>query len=180
MFATFLGLSFVLSERLSLPATRPEALQAMEGEWVGVLEYRDYSEPATSTKRVFLPTWLTILPTKEGVKRHFIYDDGPNKTVDETDTVTIDPSGLTYSETNLGKPSLVEHIIGFEKLKNGKGDLVLVGTGTDNDKPTDTRTTLSIRRNLISWILEVRPAKSNEPYSFRHRFTFTRAQTPKV
>ncbi len=29
---------------------------ALSGDWVGVLEYRDYSEPAGSTKQVQLPT----------------------------------------------------------------------------------------------------------------------------
>jgi hypothetical protein len=154
--------------------------QALTGNWVGVLEYRDYSEPPTSTKRVQLPTWLTIAPAATGLTRHFIYDDGPTKTVEDTDAVSVDVVASTYTETEAGKTPQVQHVSGYDGLKNGHGDLVLTGTGTDNGKPTETRTTLTLRRNLLSWVLEVRPAGSAEPFVFRHRFTFTRAQAPKL
>jgi hypothetical protein len=160
--------------------TQTALYQAMTGEWTGVLEYRDYSEPATSMKRVFLPTWLSVKAIPGGLARHFVYDDGPNKVVDETDTVVADVLAGTYFEQDTGKPAQVEHVAGYDALKDGRGDLVLTGTGTDNDKLTETRTTLTVRRNLVSWVLEVRPAGSSEAFSFRHRFTFTRASVPAV
>ncbi len=170
---------------LAQPATdsrqiHADLTKALVGDWTGVLEYRDYSEPATSTKRVQLPTWMSVTPSASGVIRRFIYDDGPTKTVQETDTLTFDIAATTFTQTDSGKPSQVQHVSGYDSLKAGRGDLVLTGTGTDNGKPTETRTTLTVDRNLVSWVLEVRPAGSAEPFSFRHRFTFTRANSPVI
>src|SRR5579875_3976336 len=60
---------------------QPALTQALLGRWVGVLEYRDYSEPATSLKRVQLPTWLTVSTAAEGLATDYTYDDGPTKVV---------------------------------------------------------------------------------------------------
>jgi hypothetical protein len=163
------------------PSPAPTDLrQALIGEWTGVLEYRDYSEPPTSTKRVQLPTWLSITALGDKLSEHFIYDDGPTKTVEETDVVTLDTTASTYSESDNGKPAQVFRVIGYDKLKNGRGEIILSGTGTDNDKPSETRITLTVRRNLLTWIEEVRPAGSAEAFVFRHRFTFTRANPPTL
>ena len=161
----------------SLP-TQTELRQAFEGDWVGVLEYRDYSEPASSTKRVQLPTWLSVSAAGNGLVEHFVYDDGPTKTVQETETVRFDPGAGTYTEIEAGKAEQVYRVAGFEKLKSGRGELVLTGMTTDNDKPAESRVTLTIRRNLLSWTEEVRAAGSGEGFVFRHRFTFTRAGAP--
>jgi hypothetical protein len=160
--------------------TQSELRQSLSGQWTGVLEYRDYSEPPTSTKRVQLPTWLTITPSGESLSEHFIYDDGPTKTVEETDLVTLDIAASTYSETDNGKPAQVYRVTGYDKLKSGRGEIILTATTTDDDKPAETRITLTIRRNLLTWLEEVRPAGSSEPFVFRHRFTFTRDMPPKT
>jgi hypothetical protein len=154
--------------------------QALVGDWVGVLEYRDYSEPPTSTKRVQLPTWLRIVGNGQSLQWHYIYDDGPNKVVDETDTVIFDTSASTYSEAANGKPPMVYKVTGYESLKDGRGVLFLAGTGTDNDKPSETRVTITIRRNLLEILEETRPAGSDVPMAFRHAFRFTRAVAPAV
>jgi hypothetical protein len=178
--AALISLPALAQTTAQSPQIQAELNHAMSGQWTGVLEYRDYSDPATSTKRVFLPTWLTITPTAAGLSRHFVYDDGPGKTINETDIVSIDVANNTYAENDAGKPAQIEHVTGYATLKTGRGDLVLTGIGIDDDRPTETRTMLIIRRNLISWILEVRPANSTEPFAFRHRFTFTRAQIPPL
>jgi len=153
---------------------------ALIGDWVGVLEYRDYSEPPTSTKRVDLPTWLSITANGPALSEHFIYDDGPAKTVDSTDTVTLDPAAGLYTETSAGKAAQVYKVTGYDKLKSGRGELVLSGAGTDNDKPAEIRMTLTIRRNLLTWTEETRPAGSSEAFAFRHAYRFTRAKAPTV
>jgi hypothetical protein len=160
--------------------TQSELRQALIGEWTGVLEYRDYSEPPTSTKRVQLPTCLSITPSGDSLSEHFIYDDGPTKTVEETDVITIDTASSTYSEVDNGKPAQLYRVTGYEKLKSGRGEIILSGTGTDANKPAETRITLTIRRNLLTWLEEVRPAGSSESFVYRHRFTFTRAVPPKT
>jgi len=154
--------------------------QALVGRWSGFLEYRDYSEPATSTKRVQLPTWLTIAPDGNGLALHFVYDDGPTKTVVEDDTWAFDAAAKTFSEATNGKPAQVYRVDGLGLLKAGRGELVLSGKTVDNDKPAESRIALTVRRNLIAWTEEVRPAGSGEAFAFRHRYVFTRAEAPVV
>jgi len=56
----------------------------------------------------------------------------------------------------------------------------LSGTCTDNDKPSETRVTITIRRNLLEILEETRPPGSDTPMAFRHAFRFTRAAAPTV
>ena len=161
------------------PASRQQALTAaLLGQWTGILEYRDYSEPADSAKRVQLPTWLTIRPAPEGVFFDYVYDDGPTKIVTEHNTLVLELAQARYRV--MGTDAVLEQyaIAGAENLKDGHGVLILTGPGKDSGKPANRRITWTIRRNLLSWEEEVRPAGSNEPFVFRHRYTFTRAQSP--
>lgn len=164
------------------PAPDAALTQALTGDWVGVLEYRDYSEPATSTKRVDLPTWLTISASGKTTSTtwSYTYDDGPSKVLQETDTVNFDLATNSYSEASNGKPASAYTVNGYDTLKDGRGILVLHGAGTDNDKPSETRITMTIRRNLLEITEEVRPAGSSDPFVFRHMFRFTRAHPPAV
>lgn len=157
------------------PATQQHEIHtALTGEWTGVLEYRDYQ----SDGRVKLPTWLRITPQADGLRFAYIYDDGPTKTVIESSQVTIDPAKATYTtQSETGKPD-PSTISGLEKLKNGRGTLILTGKGTDNDKPADVRTTLRISRNLLEIIREVKVP--GEEYKFRHAYTFTRSTAPST
>ena len=163
---------------VSATATQAALTNALLGHWTGVLEYRDYSEPATSPKRVQLPTWLHIGTQPEGLRFEYTYDDGPSKVVFSNDTVVVDTGARTYRV--MGTDNLAESytMTGVETLKDGRGTLMLTGTGKDNDQLAEIRTTWTIRRNLLSWLEEVRPAGSTEPFTFRHRYTFTRAETP--
>jgi hypothetical protein len=160
------------------PQIKSDLRQALVGDWVGVLEYRDYSEPATSTKRVELPTWLSITPSADAQLWHYLYDDGPTKVVEESDNVTFAPEASTYSESDNGKPVQLFKVSGYDTLRSGQGQLVLSGSGTDNGKPAETRVTLTIRRNLLEILEETRPAASTMPFVFRHALRFTRATPP--
>lgn len=181
LLAAFLGFPVVASaQTATAPASDAPLRQSLSGDWVGVLEYRDYSEPATSTKRVDLPAWLTITATDKSMVWKYTYDDGPNKVLAETDAVAFDPAAKSWVETPTGKPASASGVDGYETLQHGRGVLVLHGTGTDNDKPSETRTTITVRRNLLEIVEEVRPAGSSDPFVFRHMFRFTRAQPPIV
>lgn len=59
---------------------KPEpALAAVLGEWRGTLTYRDYS---AADRMVTLPTRLFVSAVApDEVALHFVYDDGPGKTV---------------------------------------------------------------------------------------------------
>ena len=151
---------------------------ALTGRWTGILEYRDYSEPPSSTKRVQLPTWLTIVPAAQALNLQYTYDDGPSKIVQSTETLTLDTQKKTYTTQDAEHPPQSLTIAGLDQLKEGHGTLILTGPVTDNNKLADLRTTWTIRRNLLSWLEEVRPAGSADPFTFRHRYTFTRADPP--
>lgn len=134
-----------------------EVQRALVGSWTGVLEYRDYSEPPTSTKREKLPTWLTVEADGADLKFRYTYDDGPNKTVTGSDTVHFDPAAVAA------------------QLKNGRGTIVVTGTATENDKPVPTRTTWHIRRNILEYVYE-----TGTPAAFRHSYSFVRATPPEA
>lgn len=159
--------------------TGTELQQAMAGAWTGVLEYRDYSEPDTSTKRVKLPTWLSVGSGDNKLTFHYIYDDGPNKVVDETITLSFDVAGSTLQITNDKGRVETYKVDGYNGLRNGRGDITLLGPTIDNNRPAECRIVIGVRRNLLTWVEEVRPT-SLIPFAFRHSYTFTRSQTPQV
>ena len=72
---------------------------ALAGRWAGVLEYRDYKEPASSLKRVALPTWLQVQTTGAAKSWQYIYDYGPNKIVQEEERVVLDSAQDTVTMT---------------------------------------------------------------------------------
>jgi hypothetical protein len=150
---------------------------AVAGKWVGVLQYRDYSEPATSTKRVELPTWLVVTEGSPQVW-HYTYDDGPAKTVVEDDAVVFDPVAGRYSVAENGKPAHAYAMTGWDGLKNGLGKLEMVGAGTDNGKPAEMHVVMTVGRNILRVVEETRPAGSAEAYAFRHEYRFVRAEPP--
>lgn len=163
------------------PAQIQTALtQSLTGDWTGVLEYRDYSEPETSTKRVQLPTWLHIAPTGDTLTWYYVYDDGPNKTVDETQHIALDVAAGTFTISNDHNRTETYKVTGYNGLSSGRGTLILLGPGTDNNKLVETRITLTVRRNLLQLTEENRPPTGTAPFTFRHSYTFTRAVVPKV
>ena len=149
------------------------------GDWTGLLEYPDYSEPATSTKRVQLPTWLSISATGDTLTEHFIYDDGPTKVVDEKVSIVVNVTASTYQITSDKNHTESYRVEGYSALHAGLGSLIITGPTIDNHRPAETRIVLTLRRNLLTWTEENR-AVATEPYIFRHSYTFTRAQAPKV
>src|SRR5579875_307015 len=102
-----------------LTLSQQQLTAALLGQWTGVLEYRDYSEPATSIKRVQLPTWLTIQPAPEGVFFDYIYDDGPGKTVLSHNALVIDLAKSLYRVVGTDAVTELYTIQGAETLKDG-------------------------------------------------------------
>lgn len=63
-------------------------LASVQGEWQGTLTYRDYSRP---DRLVTLPTRLfAALTGPSELALHFVYDDGPGKTVFAYERLTFD------------------------------------------------------------------------------------------
>ena len=168
------------SQALTDKPTQHAVSAALVGKWAGVLEYRDYSKPESSTDRVQLPTWLTVASAHEGLYFDYTYDDGPAKVVSSHSTVLIDLGSNTYKVMSTDSVAETYTIAGDEKLRDGHGELVLSGPGTENGKPIDVRTTLRIGRNILTMLKETRPAGSAEPFAFRDRYVFTRATAPQA
>jgi hypothetical protein len=147
------------------------------GDWVGQLEYRDF----TSNERVFLPTWLSVTQLADGKSAQFvyIYDDGPNKTVREVSVVTFDPaSGIVSLTSDRDRSSDSYKGEGLaEFAKTGRGKVLLTGTGVENDKKVDVRITITVRRNLYTYVKDTR--LPGEDFKFRDGYTFTRKEPPK-
>ena len=152
-----------------------ELAGALIGSWVGTLEYRDYSEPTASTKRVKLPTWLTIAPSAANLGFVYIYDDGPTKTVTETSQVSIDLTASRYEVRDThGEVQESYSIAGLAELRNGRGTLVLTGKGSEDRTPVAVRLTIRVNRNILEILRET--AASGQPFTFRHAYTFIRAK----
>lgn len=158
----------------SAPARPAEPIySALAGAWVGTLEYRDYS----SNKRVFLPMILDIRRTKDGASLalHYIYDDGPTKVAQDNEVVTIDSLTGTYSTVpSDGKETVKEFVTGLNAaLKMPQGQIVRMGTGTENSKPVDIRTTMTFSPRTLVILKETRSAGGI--FQFRDRYTLTLA-----
>jgi hypothetical protein len=162
--------------------TQAEIYKALTGKWVGVLEYRDYQ----SNERVKLPTWLEVTPTGDGKSLTFAYtyDDGPSKTVRESEIVTIDPAAANWTIQDVPAPASrsaaeksVYSVQGLSQMKAARGKLTLLGSGTDNDKKVDVQENVLLGRNIFQMERTVR-APQEKDFLFRHIFVFTREQPP--
>lgn len=147
------------------------------GEWVGQLEYRDYS----SNERMFLPTWFSVKAVADGklVQFAYTYDDGPNKTVKELSTLVLDETAGTATFTSerehSGDSYKVEGLADF--AKTGQGKLVLTGKGVENDKKVDVHITIAVRRNLYTYVKDTR--LPGQEFQFRDGYTLTRKEPAK-
>ena len=150
--------------------------RALSGDWTGVLEYTDPESPA---KRLQTPTWLSITPSGDSLTFHYLYDDGPAKLVEQTQTITLDVAAAAYRITAANHRAETYRVEGYESLHDGHGDLMLLGPSIDQDRPVGTHITLTVRRNFLAWTEENR-ASSVSPFAFRHRYVFTRSTPPKT
>lgn len=150
--------------------------QNMTGDWVGQLEYRDFQ----TNERVFLPTWLTMKPGADGtsVTLAYIYDEGPTKTVREESTLAIlsanKTATISSNRDHTSETYAVAELKEFTKLN--RGTLILTGPGKVNDKPVDVWITITLRRNLFTFVKETK-AQGAE-FKFRDGYTFTRKDSP--
>lgn len=158
------------------PSSADSVTAPFVGDWVGVLEYRDFQSDA----RVQLPTWLSVQPASNAnsVILIYTYDDGPTKTVIEKSTVSIDSATKRYTVTSDRDHSSDNYQVeGLENLAaKHRGVLVLSGSGTENDKKVDVRITVTIGRNLYKFVKETR--LPGQDFLFRDGYTFTRRDPP--
>lgn len=160
------------------PKTSGDIQRSLSGNWAGVLEYRDFSEPPTSTKRTRLPTWVSVEPAGEYLRFRYTYDDGPNKIATSTEVVQFDAVAARYQiRGEDGSAQDTARIQGLESLKEGRGTLVLNGDGVENDAKVKVRTTFRIGRNILEITRESGP--DGAPLAFRHAYVLVRSAVPQ-
>ncbi len=158
-------------------ADLPQFEKALLGNWIGTLEYRDYSD----NSRVKLPTMLRISRTKSdnSVTMRYVYDDGPDKIVQDKDLVSLDETALSYTIRSAdGKSTDVYQVQGLKKLQSsGLGTLILSGKATENDAPVEVRETITLNSTSLDILRETKPV--NGSFQFRHEYLFARVVQPK-
>ena len=182
--------------RVDIPRTNAPAAPAIPlqfnqhfaGNWVGTLEYRDYSAASPAAPHTKLPTTLTMRPSPDGraVNLEFTYDDGPDKAhpgqrkvVHEREILafTADTAILTGTSNAQNQAFAVAGAQAF--ARTGYGTLVLTGTGKENDKPAEFRETLTLTPGSFTWVKESRPAAAPGAaageFVFRDQYTLSPA-----
>lgn len=126
-----------------------------------------------------LPTILDIQRVKgiPSLALHYIYDDGPTKVAQDTETVTVDPAAATYTVVSEdGKETTKDSLVGAGALlKTHRGTLVRFGKGTENGKAVDVRTTLTVAADRLTILKETRPLAGT--FQFRDQYTLRRVES---
>ena len=149
-----------------------QVYQACAGQWAGTLEYRDFQ----SDERVSLPTNLVadIAPDGKSLRLTYIYDDGPGKIVRESSTFVLDSekrsATITSERTKSDERLAISSI--DQASRTGRTTLNLSGTGEENKKKVDVRSSLVCGPNSLSWLRETR--LPGQDFAFRDKYSFTR------
>lgn len=168
--AFILGL-VALPRIVDAPPSRSALYAAMAGQWIGTLEYKDYSRPDT---RVTLPTKLAITYAADSsaVLMHYVYDDGPGKIVEDDDRFA---ANAAMSRVLWGGPtsnSPQEFTVSALAGTNAPIAVVLQGEGMDDNKPATIRETITIARDTLRILKETRVAGGQ--FAFRHGYVMHR------
>ena len=147
---------------------------ALLGHWAGMLEYRKFP----SEKRLLLPAWLDVTEAADGksLTMRYTFDDGTNDVIRETQRVTVSPTLRIWTEKPVAQPEDVYKVDGLEKLKDGRGTLVLTNDVVEGLGKVEARTTVTIASNIF--IMEQEARAPGQEFSFRHVYRFTRAEEP--
>ncbi|MFZ6672958.1 hypothetical protein [Undibacterium sp. Xuan67W] len=151
---------------------KPDAnLSAAQGEWSGSLTYRDYSSP---DKMVALPTRMFIsLSGPDEISLHFIFADGPAKTVYSYEKIGIYSlkKELTWSSGVSEKSSSTYQILADDVTDKGRKLLF--------EKRSDkgiSRYTLEIGANVF--VLSKDEIDAAGVAMFRNRYLLSRPGVP--
>jgi hypothetical protein len=164
----------VVSVLASLPAyalydPKPAAeLSGMQGEWRGQLTYDDYSEPG---HRVTLPTTLfAALSTPNALTLHFVFDDGPGKTVHSYEQLTFDFALGQVAWSSGGEKPEVQTLRIVSKSQ--EGDRVRVEFASDEPGHEAVH---SLAVDTTQLTLKKEEVDGNGARHFRNEYRFQRA-----
>lgn len=153
------------------PAPGATTLSRMEGRWRGTLQYRDYRD---STRRVTLPTRLLVSGAADGAEAvlHFVYDDGPGKTVVEDDRLRLDDR-LPNATWRSGNDHVQQYVVRSRSHDMDDRSVVLEGEGEDDNRKAMIRETIVVDASTLRILKEVRFGSA---FEFRHEYRFVRVE----
>lgn len=148
---------------LGTPAAPLEAATALTtalaGNWAGTLDYRDYGNDG----RVTLPTLMQA----NGLSIAWTFDDGPGKTVKDSERWSFSPDGRALTITS-GKSSEAMVVAELRRSPSGALTLVADGSGTENGRKVIVRTILTRSGDQLR--LTRMSRTSGQPFIMRHSY----------
>lgn len=148
------------------------ALSAIEGEWKGTLQYRDWQPPH---KRVTLITRLFVAAASpKELALHYVFDDGPNKTVHSYDRMLIDIDTGTLRWSSL-KPADTSSAAIISQRTND-GTLEIIAERMEENKSKGKTDVIRYRLRLSKSQFEVlkTAGEKGAESEFRNEYVFRR------
>jgi hypothetical protein len=148
-------------------------LAPIVGLMQGELEYRDYSDGS----RQIIPSWVHTSPIgiSGAYRQRVVYDDGPGKTLYSTDVLRVTGSrwleGDGVASGELSTPASNYRIASRRRVAAGE-QLVLLGTGMDDNKAVDFRFTVTLGPTIFTRVKEFR--LPGQAYTWRHEYRYRR------
>ena len=154
------------------PSAAKRLHATMAGRWTGSLRYRDYRD---STKFVTLPTLLdgVVEADSTAVRLDFTYDDGPGKTVKESDRFSLAGDAKTLTWGAAKEPDKQSRYTITSLTDGASIQFVAERDGEDNNKPARIRETVAASATELRILKEVRFAP-DAPGVYRHEYRFQR------
>jgi hypothetical protein len=146
-----------------------EALSAVQGEWLGSLTYRDYSEPK---RLVTLPTRLFVaLGAPDELVLSYVFDDGPAKTVFSYEKMRFNATAHQVSWSSGPDAKVAVYDITSDTAKNSVRTLVF----EQRERGELKRFTMSLSAHSLT--LAEDEVDSSGVQSFRNKYEFVRPRT---
>jgi hypothetical protein len=167
---TFLGMIALAGlPRLALAADpAPDAvLSAIQGNWGGSLQYKDFSAP---DKLVTLPTKLSItLTAPDEIAMHYVYDDGPTRTVYAYERMRFDKDQVLWKGGTRDKPMEMTWQVA-RTVPSGASRLVVM----ERNRSEGKKDRLSFELSANALIFSKDEIGADGQASFRNKYTFKR------
>lgn len=150
-------------------ATPDAALAVAQGEWAGSLTYRDYQRP---DRLVTLPTRLFVaLAAPDTLVLHYVFDDGPGKTVYSYESIRLDvaKNQLTWTTDDGDRTGTDYRIVSFDR-GTARTRVIFEGAAKDDGR---VRVTIEIEAQRLTFRKEEIDAAGAAV--LRNTFDFRRA-----
>jgi len=152
---------------------KPDAsLSVAQGDWAGSLTYRDYQG---ADRMVTLPTRLFVaLGAPDTLVCHYVFDDGPGKTVYSYESVRFDFANhaLTWTTGDADRTAKVYRIVSVDRQPS-MTRVIFEGPGKDEGR---VRFTMEIEAQRLMMRKEEIDAAGAS--LLRNTFSFQRSRSP--